>query len=279
MNKRLSRAEVAVESTWNLDDLFADESAWEAELKAVDDARAALGDYQGRLVSSAATLLAGLNALESVQARVMRVSTFAHLRNAQDGTNPQYQAATAKVSALHARVDASASFVDAEILALSDGVLEGFMSAEPGLAAFTLFLTDLLEQRPHHLGAETERALASLGEVLDAPYMVYSRSKSSDMQFASFTRCHRRGVREFGQRLRVQLRDPQRHQRAPWRLGIVQRRPEGLQPDLCRDVRDRGQQERGDGPAAQTPQYRSLPAAATQDPAWRLQQHPRHHPG
>ncbi len=187
MNKRLSRAEVAVESTWNLDDLFADESAWEAELKAVDDARAALGDYQGRLVSSAATLLAGLNALESVQARVMRVSTFAHLRNAQDGTNPQYQAATAKVSALHARVDASASFVDAEILALSDGVLEGFMSAEPGLAAFTLFLTDLLEQRPHHLGAETERALASLGEVLDAPYMVYSRSKSSDMQFASFT--------------------------------------------------------------------------------------------
>ena len=29
--------------------------------------------------------------------------------------------------------------------------------------------------------------LASLGEVLDAPYMIYNRSKSSDMQFAPFT--------------------------------------------------------------------------------------------
>ena len=38
MHTRLSRAEVPVESTWNLDDLFADDTAWERECEAVDDA-------------------------------------------------------------------------------------------------------------------------------------------------------------------------------------------------------------------------------------------------
>ena len=186
MDKRLSRAEVPVETTWNLDDLFVDERAWEAEFQALEGARAALAGYQGQLGSDAATLLACLNALEAVQERLMRVSAFAYLRNAQDGTNPSYQAATARVAALQARVDTSASVVDAEILALPDGQLESCMATEPGLEVFKVFLDDLLALRPHHLGADTERALASLGEVLDAPYMVYSRSKAGDMQFASF---------------------------------------------------------------------------------------------
>jgi oligoendopeptidase F len=187
MHTRLSRAEVPVESTWNLDDLFADEAAWEAAYAAVDDARQTLGSYQGQLSADAATLLSCLNAVESVQVRLMRVGTFAHLRNAQDGSNPQYQAAIARVSALHARVGASTSFVDSEILTFPEGLLERFMASEPGLAEFTVHLSELLALRPHRLGADTERVLASLGEVLNAPYMIYSRSKSSDMQFAPFT--------------------------------------------------------------------------------------------
>ena len=187
MQTRLARSEVPVESTWNLDDLFPHETAWELEYQAVDDAIRALGVYQGQLNARAATLLSCLNAVESVQARLMRVGAFAHLRNAQDGTDPQYQAAIARVSALHARADAGTSFVDSEILALPEGLLEEFRASEAGLAAYEVHLNDLLALRPHRLGADTERVLASLGEVLNAPYMIYSRSKSSDMQFAPFT--------------------------------------------------------------------------------------------
>jgi oligoendopeptidase F len=187
MPTRLSRAEVPVASTWNLDDLFVSEATWSAELQAVDEASQALSTYQGQLSRDAGSLLSCLNAVESVQARLMRVSTFAYLRNAQDGTDPQYQAAVARASALQARVGARTSFVDSEILAFPEGLLQQFMAAEPGLAGFKVALDDLLALRPHRLGADTERVLASLGEVLSAPYMIYNRSKSSDMQFAPFT--------------------------------------------------------------------------------------------
>jgi len=187
MQTRPIRANVPAESTWDLSDLFPDDAAWDAACRAVDEAREAFGAHQGRLGDSARALLAGLQAQETLELQLMRVSVFARLRNAQDGTDPRHQAAMARVSALQARVDASLSFVDAEILAFPDGQLERFMAAEPGLAGFKVPLDDLLAQRPHRLGADTERALAALGDVLNAPAMIYGRSKAGDMQFAPFT--------------------------------------------------------------------------------------------
>ena len=187
MQTRLARADVPPESTWNLDDLFVDEATWDAEYRALDEARQTLLPYVGRLADSAATLLACLTQQESLQARFVRVSTFAHLRNAQDGSHPPYQAAAARVAALYARMTASECFVDSEILAFPEQLLQQFMATEPGLADFKVPLDELLAQRPHRLGAEAEQVLASLSEVLNAPYMTYNRSKSGDMHFASFS--------------------------------------------------------------------------------------------
>ncbi len=187
MQTRPARADVPVEATWNLDDLFTDDAAWEREFQAVDEAAVSLGAHEGRLGDSAAALRAGLDAMEAVQVRLMRVLTFAHLRNAQDGTHPPHQAAVARAAALQARVGARSSFVESEILAFPEGQLERFMAAEPGLAPFEVYLRNLLELRPHRLGAEAERVLAALGEVLGAPYMIYGRSKSSDIRFEPFT--------------------------------------------------------------------------------------------
>ena len=186
MQNRLARADVAVELTWNLDDLFASAAQWEAELEALDAARAEVHPYQGRLGESAATLLSCLNTVERLQQRLMRAGTFAHLRNAQDGTDPQHQAALARVNALAARLHASTAFVDSEILELPDGTVERFLAQESNLAAHRVHLQDLLETKPHRLSADTEKVLASLGEVLGAPSMIYNRSKASDIQFEPF---------------------------------------------------------------------------------------------
>ncbi len=187
MQNRLARADVPIEQTWNLDDLFAAPALWEAEVRALESACDDLQPYRGRLGDGAATLRACLDALEQLQTRLMRAGTFAYLRNAQDGTDPQHQAALAHVQALAARVDAGTAFVDAEILALPAGMVDGFLAQPGALAGHGVYLQDLLDTRPHRLGADTEQALAALGEVLDAPWLIYQRSKASDLQFPSFT--------------------------------------------------------------------------------------------
>ena len=186
MEKRLTRAEVPVEQTWNLDALFESTAAWSAELENIEKARPTVSQYRGRLGESASTLLACLDAKENLQARLMRASTFAYLRNASDGTNPENQAGIARVSLVEAAAEADMSFVDPEILRLPEGTVERFMAEQPGLAVYKTLLHDLLELRPHVLGEEAEKVIASLDPVLNSPYSAYSASKSSDMQFAPF---------------------------------------------------------------------------------------------
>ncbi|HEY9029005.1 MAG TPA: M3 family metallopeptidase, partial [Burkholderiaceae bacterium] len=190
MHNRPARADVPVDMTWDLSDLFASEAAWEAEFAALDAALAEVAPFDGRLGDSAATLARCLDVVETLQVRLMRVSTFAYLRNAQDGTNPEHQAASARVGALAARLGAAVAFVDAQTLDLPDGTIERFLAEEPALAPHRVPLQRLMDTRPFRLGGETEGALAALGEVLGAPYMIYQRSKASDIRFAPFADAH-----------------------------------------------------------------------------------------
>ena len=187
MNKPLTRAEVAPETTWDLADLFATRDAWLAELDAVERSVASVVRHQGRLAAGPAALLACLDARDDVLARLDRAETFAGLREAEDGSNPARQADQSTAAALGARVRAALSFVDTEILALPDGTLAAWLRASPALGVYRPTLDRLAALKPHMLSAETERVLASLGEVLEAPYTVYSRAKTGDMTFAPFT--------------------------------------------------------------------------------------------
>ncbi|HEY9027150.1 MAG TPA: M3 family metallopeptidase, partial [Burkholderiaceae bacterium] len=186
MQARPTRDQVPEHLTWDLRDLFASEAAWETEFEALDAARAGLAAFRGRLGESAAVLSQCLDAVEALQARMQRLNTYAYLRNAQDGTNPAYQAAASRVDALEARLAADVAFVDSGVLSLPQGTVERFLAEDERLATHRRPLERLLQTRPHRLGAEAENALAALGEVLDAPYMTYQRSKASDIRFAPF---------------------------------------------------------------------------------------------
>lgn len=183
MQKRLTRAEVPVELTWNLGDIFPTDEAWEKALSEVEAQIPTVTQYSGQLGQGAGRLLACLEALEALQAQMIRVASYAQLNFSADGTSPAHQANAARVGALGAKIQAETSFVRSEALALPEGTLERYLEEEPGLAPFRRQMARLLEEKPHVLNAQAEVVLAALSEVLGSPYLVYTRSKSSDMTF------------------------------------------------------------------------------------------------
>lgn len=183
-NLLTKRADVPVEQTWDLRDLFATFADWEQELQAVEDDLHTVTQYKGTLGDGAKQLLGCLNAYEALYIRFIRVNTYASLLQSEDGSNPSNQANYARVGAMMAKAGAALSFIDTEILGLPDGTVERYLDEEPELASLRKYLTELLETKAHILSSETEQVLAALGEVFNSPYMTYGRSKSSDMQFA-----------------------------------------------------------------------------------------------
>jgi oligoendopeptidase F len=185
MSTRLQRSEVPVEKTWDLSDLFPSHEAWEKELEAIQSDVSEITQYKGKLVSNATTLLNGLTALENYQKRLTYVGTYANLRASTDGSDPANQRDAAKVASALASISAQLSFFQSELLTLSEEKVKQYLQDEEDLVTYKKLLNDTLEQKPYTLAPEMEETLAALGEVHDAPFMIYERSKSSDMTFDS----------------------------------------------------------------------------------------------
>jgi len=172
-----------LEQKWRLEDLFSTPEEWEAELRAVERDVVTVTQYKNRLGESAQALLDCLTAWEKLAVRLIRVMTYANLHLEADGTNPLYQEWAQHAAAAAARFQAAVSFVNSEILDLPDGRIDEYLKAHKGLGVFEKYLRDVLETKPYRLHPQTEEALAALSEVLEAPEVIYGRSKSADMQF------------------------------------------------------------------------------------------------
>jgi oligoendopeptidase F len=185
VERRLSRYEVPEELKWNLDDLFLSDEAWETELGSIESEIANIEKYKGTFHQGSNVLLECLTAQEQIMMRQIKAWTYASLKQSADGTDPINQANSSKYSAIRTKLLAALSFIDSEILALPKETIEKYLQEEPALEPFRKNLEELIAKKKHTLSPETEKALAALGEVLNAPYTIFGMSKLTDMQFAS----------------------------------------------------------------------------------------------
>jgi len=181
--KRWSRSEVPEEQTWDLKDLFSSHEVWKDALHNVQKDVSIVEQYKGKLANGATELLSCLEDLEAYQERLVRVATYTNLRTSSDGSNPDHQRDAAIVAAALAEISTKLSFFQTELLDIPADKIKQFLNEEPKLQNYEKVLQDTLEKKPYTLAPEIEETLAALGEVHDAPYMIYNRSKSSDMEF------------------------------------------------------------------------------------------------
>jgi oligoendopeptidase F len=183
MSKRLTRQEAPVEQTWDLEGLYPTAAAWEADHAKVDASLPALGAYQGRLCDGSVTLLACLNSYFATHELASQVFWFAYNSCTVDQGNPTVAAQRDRAMAMLARFEAATAFIKPEILALPDGVVTQYLETEPGLALYRLYLTDILAEKEHMLGAEAEGVIAAMGELTEAPYIIWQNTTAADIVF------------------------------------------------------------------------------------------------
>ncbi len=183
MAKRLTRAEVPVEQTWNLTDIFPTKEAWEAEMAAIPEMLSTITKFKGALGQGPQFLLECLDAQEALQKRLIKAAAYASFHQSSDGTNPTHQAMAARAMSLTASVQAATSFIQSEALALPEGKLDEYLAQEAGLEPYRITIEKWIEKKPHLLGPETEMVLAALSEVLNAPGSIYETSRTADLTF------------------------------------------------------------------------------------------------
>lgn len=179
-----ARKDVPVNETWDLSLIFAAEADFEA---AVEKAKA-LADMLEKTYKNALTtpesIAECLALYEELEILLYQTTSYTSLAVSVDYTDTEAQKKDAKMTALAAEIGSRLSFIESEIADAPEELIRAAMD-KTGRAKH--YLAEILREKPHRLSAETEKVLAALRPVFNAPYDIYHMTKLADMKFGSFT--------------------------------------------------------------------------------------------
>ncbi|RND00613.1 oligoendopeptidase F [Lysinibacillus halotolerans] len=181
--KVLTREEVPVELTWDLEGIFPSDEAWEQEFKEIEKILPEADQYKGKVAESAKNLYDTLQFSDKLSERFGRLYVYSHLKHDQDTTNGKYQAMDSRVRSLGAKLSAAWSFVTPEILSMEEETIQQYIREYEPLTLYNQMLTELNLQRPHILTADKEELLAQLGEVTGSSRNTFSALNNADLEF------------------------------------------------------------------------------------------------
>lgn len=179
----LQRKDVKIEDTWDLTALYPNESAWEEDLAKYQELSEKIICMEGKVTASAENLFDVLENFEATELIMEKAYSYANRKYDEDTSNNENQALSAKVFSIYAQVGEKIAFMDPEIIALEDDVLDSYYKECPKLEKYRCYLTELRRLKDHLLSAEMEKMIAMTAEMSQTASNTYSLLNNADMSF------------------------------------------------------------------------------------------------
>lgn len=179
-----ARKDVPVRETWDLSLIFAAEADFEAAVEKTKTLAGTLEKTYKNALTTPESIAECLALYEELEILLYQTTSYTSLAVSVDYTDTEAQKKDAKMSALAAEIGSRLSFIESEI---ADAPEELIRAAMDKTERAKHYLAEILREKPHRLSAETEKVLAALSPVFNAPYDIYHMTKLADMKFGSFT--------------------------------------------------------------------------------------------
>ena len=179
-----ARKDVPVNETWDLSLIFAAEADFEAAVEKAKTLAGTLEKTYKNALTTPESIAECLALYEELEILLYQTTSYTSLAVSVDYTDTEAQKKDAKMTALAAEIGSRLSFIESEIADAPEELIRAAMD-KTGRAKH--YLAEILREKPHRLSAETEKVLAALSPVFNAPYDIYHMTKLADMKFGSFT--------------------------------------------------------------------------------------------
>ena len=179
-----ARKDVPVNETWDLSLIFAAEADFEAAVEKANALADTLEKTYKNALTTPESIAECLALYEELEILLYQTTSYTSLAVSVDYTDTEAQKKDAKMTALAAEIGSRLSFIESEIADAPEELIRAAMD-KTGRAKH--YLAEILREKPHRLSAETEKVLAALSPVFNAPYDIYHMTKLADMKFGSFT--------------------------------------------------------------------------------------------
>ncbi len=179
----LKRAQVAVEDTWALEDIYETEEAFQADIDKLEKMPGELTRFtESYLNENGAHLLEYYKRLEETVFLLNKTISYANRNADVDTSNAHYQAMSGNVMGLYYKIQEVTAPVDSHIVAIEDEKISEFFRENPELMNYKVSIDDIRRLKSHMLSSEMEGLLAASGDMGNAVDKVYSLLCDADFE-------------------------------------------------------------------------------------------------
>ncbi|MBN2376965.1 MAG: oligoendopeptidase F [Sedimentisphaerales bacterium] len=181
------RSEIAPQDTWNLQDLYESDQAWEQAKNDVTAQFDQVLNFQGKLTTSADQLLACLELNSKISREFGRLSSYASMKSDLDLRVSKNLAMKQQLEQLSTDFSSKASFIGPELARLDKPTIDRFIAEKPALKPYKMTLYDILRTKKHLLSEKEEKIIALTGLLSDGPYSIFSVFSNAELPYPEIT--------------------------------------------------------------------------------------------
>jgi oligoendopeptidase F len=177
------RGEIPLEYKWNAESVFLSVQAWEDEFRTVEAVLPQVTAVKEKLHLGAKELLAGMQAVENVVSRAMKLDVYASMSHSVDVPDQNATALFDRMQTLYGKVAGATAFLNPSLLAIGKETLDKWMREEPRLKVYTHFMENLFRKSAHVRSGEIEEVMGMLAGPFGGPNAIYSSLTDADFKF------------------------------------------------------------------------------------------------
>jgi len=177
------RPQVPVKDTWNLQDLYASDQAWNKSKQNLVSQFDKVLTYKGKLAKSASELLACLEFNSYISREVGRLYSYISMKSDQDTRDSKYLGMRQELEQLINDYSSKASFVTPEIAKMDKQTIDKFLAKVPALRVYKMYLYDIQRTKAHRLSEKEEKILAEAGLLANSPYSMYKIFSNAELPY------------------------------------------------------------------------------------------------
>ena len=175
------RSDARREDTWDLERIYAEESAWQRDFDSLASLAEPLMAMRGKL-GSAAALAEMFHASETLDRLSDKLYVYSHLKADEDTANTSNQARQSRIMQRLTQISGDLAWITPEILSHTEDELRAWME-DTVLQPWRYVMEKLVRAKPHGLSPPEETLLSRAGEIFSAPRQTYKMLTDADMRF------------------------------------------------------------------------------------------------
>ncbi len=183
MSRQRKREEIEAKYKWRLEDIYVSEESWEEDYSTVKTLLKEIGGLQGKLASSAETLLKVLQLSDQLERKAEKLYVYARMRRDENNALSRYQALFDRAESLSIEASGATAFMVPEILDIPEERLQGFLHTNKELAVYNHYFEEILRQKEHILSDKEERLLAMAADLSMASGNIFAMLNNADIKF------------------------------------------------------------------------------------------------